>query len=167
MGDVDGQSVGGATMKGCHNCGHAAEIAGGKYKDVPWKDMPCASCDVMSSSAGTRCVDEDRMAVSEHRGTVEWSCVEPEREEELLVPLDVLGVVVNGLMAMTPVTRDAVCWRFQGLKYREIAERQGVTVSAVEQRHWRAMKRWPELRQLFVVKARKQKRREGDIEKKR
>ena len=79
-------------------------------------------------------------------------------EADPLLPLSVLAEFVRGLMCMTPATRDTVCLRYQGLKYREIAARQGGTVSAAETRHWRAMTSWQEMKALFELKEEKRER---------
>jgi len=151
-------------MNGCHKCPHAADVAAGKYSGVPWEETPCAACALREYSVGTLPFDEERPAAggreqSEACGTVAWSCTVAEGEEaDPLLPLSVLAEFVRGLMQMTPATRDTVCLRYQGLKYREIAARQGGTVSAAETRHWRAMTRWPELKALFALKAAKRAR---------
>jgi DNA-directed RNA polymerase specialized sigma24 family protein len=81
----------------------------------------------------------------------------PEAEERL--PLSVMSEAIAQLLAMPPRVRDVVCWRFAGMKYREIAQAQGATLRAVEVRHRRAMKKWPALRAMFAEKSAKQKRR--------
>jgi len=150
-------------VKGCHNCGHAAEVAGGKFKGVPWSQTPCASCDVVSSSAGARSFDEERSVGREEQRIEPCGSVARAQcdsaEEDPMYPLSVLSAVVRGLLSMPLATRETLCLRFQGRKYSEIAEAQGITKAAAELRHRRALNKWPELRALFVVKARKQERR--------
>lgn len=168
----------------CSRCKYSVAVAAGKYRDAPWEETPCARCEYRDqSSIYTIRYNEDRGADLDNDaddpdvangglavgrechsvgwGSSSWNCVdaEPEGEEaDPLLPLSVLGDVVRGLMWMEPATRDTVCLRYQGLKYREIAARQGGTVSAAETRHWRAMTRWPELKALFALKAAKRAR---------
>jgi DNA-directed RNA polymerase specialized sigma24 family protein len=100
-------------------------------------------------------------------GQVHWSSYstvdvpfpEEYEEEEPRLPLSVMSEAVARLMALAPKTRDVVCWRFAGMRYREIARRMGVTVAAAELRHRRALVQWPALRELFAEKAAKQSRR--------
>lgn len=162
--------------RGCHKCKHAAAVAAGKYRNVPWDRTPCAACGLRESSLGTLPVDEERLAeepetgfgvadplgtacgdggVSVAAGSVEWS---GHGEAETL-PVSVMGSVVRGLLSLPPRARDTVCLRYQGRTYREIAELLGSTVSAVEMQHWRAMRAWPDLRALFPAKAKRQARR--------
>ena len=53
---------------------------------------------------------------------------------------------------MTQDFRDVVCLRFIGLTYPEIAVKQGITSAGAEARHERAMRLFPELRELFILK---------------
>ena len=148
--------------RGCHKCEHAAAVAAGKYRNVPWDRTPCAACGLRETSLGTLPVDEDPFGtacgdggVSVAAGSAEWS---GHGEAETL-PVSVMGSVVRGLLSLPPRARDTVCLRYQGRTYREIAELLGSTVSAVEMQHWRAMRAWPDLRALFPAKAKRQARR--------
>ena len=47
------------------------------------------------------------------------------------------------------------------MPYRDIAVLQGVTVAAVEKRHWKAMKKWPALRAMFAMKVAKHGKRKS------
>lgn len=80
-------------------------------------------------------------------------------QEEDRLPVSVLSEVVFQLLNLPSEMRVVVCMRFSGMPYRDIALLQGVTMSAVEVRHSRAMKRWPALNALFSEKAAKQVRR--------
>ena len=77
-----------------------------------------------------------------------------------MMPVWVLTEAVTELLEMPPALRDLICWRLAGFKYREIGALQGASVEALENRHRRAMVRWPALRALFVVKAAKRKNRQ-------
>lgn len=144
-------------MKGCHNCPVADEIAAGVYENAAWDETPCATCDVMGGSGLVLEFDETRGPGIEDR------CPRADDEEggAYMIPLDTLGEILKGLLLLPAAERDAMAMRFAGLKYREIAEAQGVTMGCVEKRHRTAMKRWPELRELFPCKAKKQLRRKG------
>jgi DNA-directed RNA polymerase specialized sigma24 family protein len=72
--------------------------------------------------------------------------------------------ILKGLLLLPAGERDTVAMRYAGMKYRDIAEAQGVTMSCVEKRHRSAMRRWPVLRELFPLKACKQKRRKKHTE---
>lgn len=47
------------------------------------------------------------------------------------------------------------------MTYPEIARKQRITTAGAEARHERAMRLFPELRQLFILKTAKQKMRQG------
>ncbi len=73
--------------------------------------------------------------------------------------MDVMQEFVKGLLSLPKNLRDVVAMRYSGLKYREIAEIQGVTMACAEKRHRRAMERWVPLRQFFAEKVAKQQTR--------
>jgi hypothetical protein len=103
--------------------------------------------------------DEDRPAtgpemVCEMKPFDEESDVAEEK-----LPLSVLTELFVRLMALPRELRDIVCWRFVGLTYPDIAKKQRVTGAGAEARHRRAMRMFPELRQLFIVKTARHKRR--------
>ena len=77
--------------------------------------------------------------------------------------MSVLKEVVERLLILPPVLRDVVCWRFAGMKYRDLAVLQNVTMAAVEARHRRAMKGWPELKAMFQEKLVKQSKRKKAV----
>jgi len=95
--------------------------------------------------------DDRRMPVEmDDRGAVDGAAV---------LPVDVMQEFVTGLLRLRPELRDVVALRYSGMTYRSIAERQGVTVAAVEKRHRQAMAEWPELKALFPRKIAKQQTR--------
>ncbi len=134
----------------CHNCEHAADVAAGKYRRVPYEQTPCAVCELKESFPSSIEFDPEREAG-------EVSSGRPGEEE--LIPVDVLRSLVVGLLELPPELRDVVCWRFAGMQYKDIAEIQGVTMAAVEARHRRAMRMWPELERMFPEKVVKHRRR--------
>ena len=67
-------------------------------------------------------------------------------------PISVLTELVQHLMALPQDVRDVVCMRVQGLTYRQIARRQGLTTAGAEARHERGMSLFPPLRELFTRK---------------
>lgn len=84
--------------------------------------------------------------------------VEAELHEAQL-PVTVLEELVERLLTLPRELRDVVCWRFMGLEYKEIGRKQRITTAGAEARHDRAMRLFPELRQLFIVKTRRQRMR--------
>jgi hypothetical protein len=84
---------------------------------------------------------------------------EEEQSGSLLLPVEIMSDFVNGMMSLPAELRDVVGWRFQGLQYKEIAERQGTTTQCAEMRHKRALKSWPALQSLFPLKTAKRRRR--------
>jgi DNA-directed RNA polymerase specialized sigma24 family protein len=79
---------------------------------------------------------------------------------EAKLPVDVMEELVARLLTLPQELRDVVCWRFMGLEYKEIARKQRITTAGAEARHDRAMRLFPELRQLFIVKTARQKMRQ-------
>lgn len=148
-------------MKGCHTCPFKPKVDAGEYKDTPWEEVPCSSCEVMSGVGFSVEYDDERPEPQSGYGGREQGVkpVGSEPEEEKMLPLDVMRSAMTGLMTLKPELRDVVCWRYLGLTYPEIAERQGVTVACVEKRHRRAMEVWPALKELFPEKVAKRKRR--------
>lgn len=150
-------------------------IEAGKFALVPYEETPCAKCELKEYSDRTIEFDQERekLPASASGSTTDMTPdktnslqsaeyfrdeSESGHEEELL-PLSLMNEVVFRLLSMPPDTRDVLCWRFAGIPYRDIAVLQGVTVAAVEKRHWKAMKKWPALRAMFATKVAKQSRR--------
>ena len=140
----------------CHKCQERKAIEAGKYAQMDFEDTPCAKCQLKENSAFTLEFDAGRESRSQN----------PESrisETDALVPMSVLNEVVERLLILPPVLRDVVCWRFAGMKYRDIAVLQNVTMAAVEARHRRAMKGWPELKAMFQEKLVKQSKRKKTV----
>lgn len=68
-----------------------------------------------------------------------------------VLPVNVLGEFVAGVMRLTPKMRDAVCLRYEGFSYAAIGKKLGATSVTVESRIRRAIENWPELRELLPV----------------
>jgi hypothetical protein len=84
---------------------------------------------------------------------------EHEEAGRTVLPIEVLTEAVVDLLTMPRVLRDIVCWRFAGLRYRDIGAALGLSRKAVEHRHVRAMDEWPSLKGLFALKLVKRGRR--------
>jgi hypothetical protein len=144
----------------CHKCQERKAIEAGKYAQMNFEDTPCAKCQLNENSAFTLEFDAER-GNAVYRGP---QTSDPKLQaDEALVPMSVLNEVVERLLILPPVLRDVVCWRFAGMKYRDIAVLQNVTMAAVEARHRRAMKGWPELKAMFQEKLVKQSKRKKSV----
>lgn len=150
----------------CHKCPFREKVEAGQFALVPYDETPCAKCELMENSDRTMEYVQERESriqnpVARMRDDgFKTSNIGHLPEEEVL-PISVLNEVVVRLLSMTPETRDVLCWRFAGMPYRDIAVLQGVTVAAVEKRHWKAMKKWPALRAMFATKVAKHGRRKA------
>ena len=151
----------------CHKCRHNEDVATGRYAGVEFAKTPCAKCELKAGGSFAIEFDDERPgiriagSVLEAEPLVEDVHFAEERDAEVgpWVPVDALYDLVATLLMLSPRTRDVVCWRYAGYKYRDIALVQRVTASAVELRHREALKRHPLLRCLFAAKAGRQKSR--------
>jgi DNA-directed RNA polymerase specialized sigma24 family protein len=144
-------------MKGCHSCKFKQAVDAGEFKNTPWEEVPCSSCDVMTG-VGFAVEYDDSRESGDHAVEPPAHCMARGGQEKML-PVSVMSQVVTGLMTLKPELRDVVSLRYLGLTYPEIAERQGVTMACVEKRHRRAMELWPALREMFPEKVAKKRRR--------
>jgi len=160
----------------CHKCPNREKIENGEFAQVAYSNTPCAKCHLNENSDLTMEYVQDMesriqnppsyaeatagMVARMGDDEAQTSDISHLPEEEVL-PVSVMSEVVFRLLSMTPETRDAVCWRFAGMSYQDIAILQGVTVAAVEKRHWKAMKKWPALRAMFATKVAKHGRRKS------
>ncbi len=124
---------------------------------MAFEETPCGRCELRERSAFTLEFDEERAAAVPTVGEVPFP--EEFEMEEAVLPVSVMSEAIANLMALSSTTRDVVCWRFAGMRYREIARRLGVTVAGAELRHRRALNKWTALRALFTEKSEKQRRR--------
>ena len=140
----------------CHRCPHRKNVESGMYREVAFETTPCASCELGEEPDYVVAFDDERPSdISD----AAFFAADPEAAREWGVPVSVLWELVVTLLTLQPRTRDVVCWRYAGFKYRDIAMLQHVTVPAVEQRHRKALKRHPLLRALFPSKAGRQRSR--------
>jgi hypothetical protein len=130
----------------CHACSHSEAILCGDYDSTPWNDLPCARCKLRENTFYTIELDE------EHPPAETIGIPDEEPAGPYLLPSDVLSQFVQGFLTLPPEQRDVVAWRYQGVPYKEIAERQGITIQLAEMRHKCAMKNWPVLKSLFPYK---------------
>ena len=160
----------------CHKCPNREKIENGEFAQVAYSNTPCAKCRLNENSDLTMEYVHDMESkiqnppsyaeatagmVSRMRDDEAQTSDISRLPEEEVLPVSVMSEVVFRLLSMTPETRDAVCWRFAGMSYQDIAILQGVTIAAVEKRHWKAMKKWPALRAMFATKVAKHGRRKS------
>ncbi len=151
----------------CHRCEHREAVEAGKYAGMSFGDTPCAKCELKEVSLRTMEVDPERpVFVPGQEGLPESSCrVDPFPDEgdecDKSLPVRVMEELVARLLTLPEELRDVVCWRFAGMEYQEIARRQRITTAGAEARHRRAMRMFPELRELFIVKTARKKVRQG------
>lgn len=140
----------------CHACTYSDAILRGDYDGVPWSVMPCATCKLSEDSFYSIHLDHDHPPVSACDPAFERTRASVPLAEEM--PVDVLAAFVEALMELPPEQRDVIAWRFQGLRYKDIAERQGTSIQLAEMRHKIAMRNFPILRPLFPEKVAKRRR---------
>ena len=136
----------------CHKCPFREKIDAGEFAQAAFSETPCAKCQLNENSDLTM---EFHVEMENRRA--QDSGLE---DMDVMLPISVMKEIVFMLLSMTPENRDVLCWRF-GIPYRDIAVLQGVTVAAVEKRHWKVMKKWPALRAMFAAKVAKHTRRKS------
>ncbi len=146
-------------MKCCHNCPVAKGIEAGAYADAEWEAVPCSTCDAADSGGYAMEYDEGRQDNRDDEG-YRGEHVDESNPTAAMLPVDVMQELVAGLLKLRPELRDVVALRYSKMSYPEIAERQGVSVAAVESRHRQAMAEWPALKALFPNKVAKQQTRQ-------
>jgi hypothetical protein len=166
----------------CHRCKHSGAIKSGKFARMDYQDTPCAACELTENSDYTIEYDperesrsqnppsfaeaaadktagmEVRMRNEEHASGFWVQGKDGEPDEEVL-PISVMREIVAALLTMPTEIRNAVCWRYAGFEYRDVAKVQNCSLAAVEIRHTRALRRWPVLKALFPEKVARQARR--------
>ena len=154
----------------CHRCKDREDMEAGKYAGIPFDQTPCAKCQLHEVSLRTMPVNPERpvfvpggMAPGQTDEGLHVDNPFPEEAEasEAKLPVNVMEELITRLLALPHDIRDIVCWRFMGLSYPEIGRRQGITTAGAEARHRRAMRMFPELRELFIRKTARHKRRHG------
>ena len=144
----------------CHRCKHSEEIAAGKYANTPFRKTPCAKCKLEETSRRTREFDLWRVDASVGPEDVAASEFLTEKENGDLMPVSVLSVLAEAMLALPGELRDVVCSRLAGMSYKEIAKVQGTAVTTAEMRHQRAMRLSPCLWAAFSRKVTRRKLRE-------
>ena len=89
-----------------------------------------------------------------------WNPPEEGEAEDKSLPVRVMEELVARLLTLPQELRDVVCWRFMGMEYQDIAKKQRITAAGAEARHRRAMRMFPELSQLFILKTTRMKTRQ-------
>lgn len=157
----------------CHKCPHLDSIQSGDYASSPWKDTPCAKCSFGASPCFIEPFDEENPPEYPASGFPAYSNLSggsPSSLESTLLPQEedpdnkffpgsMFHEFFQAMLSLEPCLRDIVGWRYQGLTYREIAERQGTSSQLAEMRHKRALREWPVLKALFPAKMARQARR--------
>lgn len=133
----------------CHACPHHEAILRGDFNSKPWNELPCSSCKLHENTFFTVPFDEENPPADQALSNPQSSI---DNHQSALLPSNVLSQFIQGLLSLPPEQRDVISWRYQGLQYKEIAERQGVTPQCVEKRHRLAMRDWPVLESLFPFK---------------
>jgi hypothetical protein len=151
----------------CHKCKHREDLEVGKYAKTRFRRTPCGKCELREISIRTMEVDRDRPVYDPGKGGPSQPVydVDPFPEEgdatETKMPVGVMEELVARLLSLPRELRDVVCWRFTGLTYPKIARKQRITTAGAEARHKRAMRLFPELRELFIAKTARKKMRDA------
>lgn len=140
-------------MTGCHSCETADLIAAGRYKHIPWEEVPCATCEVIAKTSHAMEYDDQKISPEEAKP----SHHKPEDEQTDNATLEKMIDAMVAFLQLRPEVRDVIAWRMAGLKYPDIALLQGVTTACVEKRHKTALVSWPALQALFPRKIAKQR----------
>jgi hypothetical protein len=133
----------------CSKCEVSMRIANGELKDTPWEKTPCARCRLVESSAGVIEYDDDREIKEEGYKDGKPEVADP------LMPASVLADALRLFLSLPRDALDIIHLRFGGMPYREIAEKLGVGVAAVEVKHKRLLEKVTALKELFPAKTRK------------
>jgi DNA-directed RNA polymerase specialized sigma24 family protein len=142
----------------CHRCAHQAAILAGRYAGRSFKRTPCGKCKLKENSLYTMPFDEDREV---KRGGIVEDVPFPDEADayEGALSVSAMADALAGLLALSPETLRVVLRRLRGMRYRDIAKDDGVTLAAVELQHKRVLKACPALRVLFAKKMAKQEKR--------
>ncbi len=145
----------------CHSCPHQVAVKRGDYDSKPWNETPCSGCKLGEDTFFSVPLDEEHPPVSAQGDSAHASVNSPAMPDTVAEQL-VYGSLVSffdSLLSLPSEQRDVVAWRFQGLTYWQIAERQGTSSQLAEMRHKIALKKYPILRTLFPEKVAKRRRR--------
>lgn len=131
----------------CHTCPHYEDVMRGVYDSSPWRESPCAKCNLNETAPHAVPYDDEHPPAAAAIDSPD-DCT----DQPTLLPADVLSQFITGFLSLPPEQRDVISLRYQGLPYKEIAQRQGVTTQCAEKRHRLAMRDWPVLKSLFPFK---------------
>jgi hypothetical protein len=146
----------------CHNCRHHEAILRGDFDSKPWNEIPCSSCKLGEDTFYSVPFDEFNPPTPApgfeffHPANRQS---EISNRKSVMLPADVLAQFVQGFLSLPSELRDIVAWRYQGVPYKEIAQRQGISIQLAEMRHKIAIRDWPVLQSLFPYKTAKRRRR--------
>ena len=140
----------------CHSCSHYAAIHRGDYNSTPWDEVPCSSCKLVEDTFYSIPLDPDRPPDSADDPTVLRTKTSVPLAQTM--PVAIFADFIEALMSLPPEQRDVVAWRFQGLRYQDIAKRHGTSIQLAEMRHKIAMRDFPILLELFPEKTAKRRR---------
>lgn len=112
------------------------------YSGRSYRHSPCFRCRLRMSSAGTL----------EFKRGMEIGAVEPGADpddDRNTDQQDRVLEIIRVLMSMRPDQRNCFCWKYQGMKLKEIGRRQGLSAGGVRQRLKRIERDYPVLGQVL------------------
>lgn len=124
----------------CHRCPNAEDVRLGKYRDTPFEQTPCSTCELRESSAHTLDADPNR---------IEQPPAVPTAEEPRL-PLSVLTRAMQDFLALPAPVVEIIRQRSAGRSLKAIGRRQGLSPTAVDARLRRAVRKVPHLQAMLL-----------------
>jgi hypothetical protein len=140
----------------CHSCPHYKAILSGEHDSTPWEELPCSTCKLGEDTFYSIELDDDHPPVPAADPAFERTKSSVPLTKNM--PVSILADFLHSFMRLPAEQRDVVSWRFQGLRYKEIAERQGTSIQLAEMRHKIAMRDCPALKYFFPRKTAKRLR---------
>lgn len=113
----------------CHQCVHRSAIQAGEFSNVAWEETPCSRCELHEGGYSVA-FDENRLPKQEGYAGMDQTFAE--EGEDVLMPVSVLGEVVQSLMDLSEKSRQVIARRFQGQRYREIGQELEISPAAAE-----------------------------------
>ncbi len=125
----------------CTRCPHNKAVSSGQFRNTPFEKTPCSKCELKP--------DENRAVpfIDDMGG----AAPEMPIDDDGLLPIHVLGEFVAGVMRLNSKQRDAVCLRYAGYSYPEIAKKLRISIATSEARVRRAVACWDDLRELLPI----------------
>lgn len=140
----------------CHSCSHYKSIQRGDHDSTPWEELPCSTCKLGEDTFYSIELDDDHPPVPVADPAFERTKLKDQLVKQM--PVSILTDCLHSVMQLPVEQRDVVSWRLQGLRYKDIAERQGTSIQLAEMRHKIAIRECPALEYLFPVKTAKRSR---------